>query len=135
MKIVIDSYAWIEIFLGSRKGRLALNSIEEAELVITPEIVLAEIARKYLREGVKENTVRSRLRTISESSEVSQIDEECAMKSGKAYLDIEEKARKLKINKPSLFDTIVLATARLNDSKVLTGDPHFRNLSETIWLS
>lgn len=135
MKIVIDSYAWIEIFLGSQKGRLASDTIEEAEVVITPETVLAEIARKYLREGVKEGIIRSRLLTISQSTEVSRIDEECAVESSKAYLEIEKKAKNLKISKPSLFDAIVLATARLNESRVLTGDPHFRDLPETIWLS
>ncbi len=66
MKIVVDSYAWIDIFLGSRKGREAADAIQEAELVLTPGVVLAEIARKYLREGLKENVIRSRLRTIAE---------------------------------------------------------------------
>jgi predicted nucleic acid-binding protein len=59
VKIVIDSHAWIEIFLGSQKGRLASDTIEEAEVVVTPESVLAEIARKYLREVVKEGIIRS----------------------------------------------------------------------------
>jgi predicted nucleic acid-binding protein len=135
VKIVVDSYAWIEIFLGSRKGREAADAIQEAELVLTPGVVLAEIARKYLREGLKENVIRSRLRTIAESTEVAQIDEEVAIASSKAYLEIEEKARKSKLDRPSLFDAIVLGTARVNGGKVITGDPHFRNLPETVWLS
>ena len=48
MKIVVDSYAWIEIFLGTEKGKSASKAIEDAEQAITPEIVLAEISRKYL---------------------------------------------------------------------------------------
>jgi hypothetical protein len=35
---------------------------------------------------------------------------------------------------PSLFDAIVLATGRVFEAKVLTGDEHFRNLPETLWL-
>jgi predicted nucleic acid-binding protein len=57
------------------------------------------------------------------------------MESSKANLEIEKKAKNLKISKPSLFDAIVLTTARLNESRILTGDPHFRDLPETIWLS
>jgi predicted nucleic acid-binding protein len=33
---------------------------------------------------------------------------------------------------PSLFDAIVLATARVYDSKVVTGDELFEGLSETL---
>ena len=51
MKIVIDPSAWVEIFLGSMKGQSVVEVIQDAELVLTPEIVLAEISRKYLREG------------------------------------------------------------------------------------
>ena len=134
VKIVVDAYAWIEIFLGSEKGQSAMEEIQDAELVLTPETVLAEIARKYLREGVKEQIIRSRLRTITESSELTHIDESTAMASGKAYVEILEKARKEKIEKPSLFDAVVLATARINGGKVLTGDQHFKDLPETIWL-
>jgi predicted nucleic acid-binding protein len=134
VKIVVDSYAWIEIFLGSKKGQSAFREISDAELVLTPEIVFAEISRKYLREGANENIIRSRLQTIFESSEPSRIDEAIAIASGKAYLEIEEKAKKEKMEKPSLFDGIVLATARVNNAKVLTGDPHFRALPDTLWL-
>ena len=134
MRIVVDSYAWIEIFLGSKKGQSAFLEIQDAELVVTPEMALAEIARKYLREGAREQIIRSRLQTISESSELSHIDEATAIGSGRAYLELQEKAKKENIDTPSLFDGIVLATARLNKAKVLTGDPHFRGLPETIWL-
>jgi predicted nucleic acid-binding protein len=134
VRIVVDSFAWIEIFLGSRIGQSALREIQDAELVLTPETVLAEIARKYLREGVGERIIRTRLKTISESSELSHIDETTALASGTAYLEIQEKARKEKMEKPSLFDAIVLASARINGAKVLTGDRHFNGLSETIWL-
>ncbi len=134
VKIVVDAYAWIEIFLGSKKGRSASQVIQDAELVLTPGTVLAEISRKYLREGAKEDVIRNRSKTISESSEVLAIDEEIAVVSGNAYLQIEEKARKSRIDKPSLFDAIVLGTARVNEANVLTGDVHFKDLPETVWL-
>jgi predicted nucleic acid-binding protein len=134
VKIVVDSYAWVEIFQGTEKGQSALKAILDSELVITPEIVLAEISRKYFREGAKEQVIRSRIRTISQSSELSQIDEVIAVESGRSYLEIAEIAKKAKNKKPSLFDAIVLATARVNNANVLTGDLHFRDLPETVWL-
>ena len=56
------------------------------------------------------------------------------MESGRAYVEIDERARKSKGKKPSLFDAIILATARVNKAKVLTGDLHFKDLPETMWL-
>ena len=47
----MDSYAWIEFFEGSEKGRKVLELLSSADEVITLDLTLAEIARKYLREG------------------------------------------------------------------------------------
>ncbi|MCP8315851.1 MAG: PIN domain-containing protein [archaeon] len=134
MKIVVDSYAWIEIFLGSEKGAKAKQIIGEAEEGRTPDIVLAEIARKYSREGVKEAEIRHRLRVIHATSIITSIDSEIAILAGKTYLESLERAQKEKLQNPGLFDAIVLATARAYNAKVITGDEHFRNLPETIFI-
>jgi len=134
VKIVADAYAWVELFSGSKKGKLVKTKMEEAETVITPDSVLAEVARKYLREGIEERKVRQRLSTILEASEPAYIDDEVAIEAGKASLQLEARAKKLGLKKPSLFDGLVLAIARRTDGKVLTGDPHFKELPETIWI-
>lgn len=134
MKIVADAYAWVELFSGSPKGEFAKKKMEEAEAVITPDTVLAEVARKYLREGVKEETTRHRLSTILEASEPAYVDDEIAIKAGMACLQLEKRAKERGLRKPSLFDALVLAVARKNHGKVLTGDEHFEGLPDTIWM-
>lgn len=109
--------------------------MEEADALITPDTVLAEIARKYLREGIEEEVVRQRLSQILEASEPAFIDDTIAVEAGRAYLELEERSRKLKLSKPSLFDGLILAVARINDARVLSGDQHFQGLPETIWIS
>ena len=106
----------------------------EAEEVFTPDTVLAEIARKYHRDGIADATIRTRLASILEASEILRIDEDVALAAGKAYRELESKARDEKLRKPSLFDAIVLADARTQDAKVLTGDRHFMGLPEALWL-
>jgi predicted nucleic acid-binding protein len=133
-KIVIDAYAWIEFFIGSEKGRRVKEIIEDADEVYTPGTVLAEIARKYLREGVDDETVDARLESISAASNIVHIDPELASEAARCYIEMAAKARKSKLNTPSLFDALVLAAGRLLKAKVLTGDEHFKNLSETVWL-
>jgi len=45
-----------------------------------------------------------------------------------------EKAKIEELKPPSLFDAIVLATARLLNAKVVTGDEHFKGMPETLWI-
>ena len=134
MKIVVDAYAWVEFFAGTRKGESVKDQMERAETVITPDTVLAEVARKYIREGISEETTRKRLSTVLEASEPADVDDGVAVEAGKAYLELEKRARDAGLEKPSLFDALVLAVARKSDGMVLTGDEHFRGLPETLWI-
>lgn len=134
MKIVADAFAWIELFSGTPKGAFAKKKMEEGEAVITPDTVLAEVARKYAREGMSQATIRKRLSTILEVSEPAYIDDEIALEASSAYLQLEKDAKEKGLKKPSLFDALVLAVARRHGGKVLTGDRHFEGLPETIWM-
>jgi predicted nucleic acid-binding protein len=134
VKTVIDTYAWIEIFIGSKSGEKAKEMLQKAEETYTPDIVIAEIARKYLREGMKEQIILERLTTIEETSEIIPIDKSIAIESAKCYMELMEKAKTEKLKEPSLFDAIVLATARTLGAKLVTGDEHFKEIKETIWI-
>jgi predicted nucleic acid-binding protein len=134
VKIVIDTYAWVELLIGSEKGKKVKELIENADEVYTPSTVLAETARKFLREGIDEKTITSWLEIITSASVMTQIDSTTALEAAKCQLELTKKAKMSKQNNPSLFDSIVYATARVNQCKILTGDEHFKNLPETIWI-
>lgn len=134
VKIVADAYAWIEIFLGSERGSKAKEILEEADEVYTPDTVLAEIARKYLREGTGEKIAIERLGIVASASDLTHVDVGVALEAARCYMQMSKTAKKEKLRAPSLFDAIVLATAKVLEAKVLTGDEHFRNLPETSWL-
>jgi predicted nucleic acid-binding protein len=48
VKYLIDSYAWIEYFIGSEAGEKVKPIIEDLEEKLTPTICLAEIYAKTL---------------------------------------------------------------------------------------
>lgn len=131
--IVFDSYAWIEYFLGSDSGKVVKNYIDVEE-VITPSIVLAEVARKYLREGVNEEDVDKRLNFIAANSTVLNIDVELSIAAAKAYLELFEKTKMERLKSPSLTDGIVLATGRILRAKIVTGDEHFKGFAEVVFI-
>jgi predicted nucleic acid-binding protein len=134
VKIVVDAYAWIELFRGSEDGRKAAEMMSQAMEVYTPGTVLAEIARKYIREGVAEEETTDRLRRIEEASQVAEIDIETAVLSAKGDIELRKRAISRGLQTPSLLDGIVLGTARRLGCRVLTGDEHFEELPETIML-
>ena len=134
MKTVVDSYAWIEHFIGSEKGGKVDEILQNSDEIYTPDAVLAEIARKYAREGVEEQIIYTRLQQIEDASDIVGLDAELALEAAKCYLEMEADAKKRKLTLPSLFDAVVLATGKSLDAKILTGDQHFKGLAETVWL-
>ena len=132
MKIVIDTHAWIELFIGSDKGRKVKEVIAKASDAFVPDIVFAEIARKYLKEGADEETVRQRLEWVTDIARIP-VNEEVALLSGKVYLELVEKSKAERTSKPGLA-AIVLAIARMLKAKVVTGDKHFKGLKEVVWI-
>jgi predicted nucleic acid-binding protein len=132
--VVVDTYAWVEIIRGTDKGRKAEELIANADNVYTPSIVLAELARKLLQEGEEVDDVKQKLEIIEQISLIADIDAKVAIESAKAWIELVEKARREKFSKPSLFDAIVLAIARLKNAKLITGDKHFHGLPEVIWI-
>jgi hypothetical protein len=58
-------------FLGTAKGDRTKRLISEAEEIRTPDIVLAEIARKYHREQLDHGILRTRLETINSTTIVT----------------------------------------------------------------
>ena len=130
---VYDTYAWIEYFRGSEKGAVVKRLLESQE-GYTPSIVLAEVARKYRREGFNEDDILKRLLFIVGKTEVVTIDIEISLKASEIYLELLELSKKLRLRTPSLADAIVYSIAMLKQDKLVTGDKLFRNMKNVIYI-
>jgi len=130
--VVYDTYAWIEYFLGSSKGVKVKELLKKGGY--TPSIVLAEISRKYLREGFSSQDVKKRLLFIETKTKVVEISVEIALKTGETYPELLQHARKIKERQPSLADAIVYSTALLLNKDLVTGDRLFRNLPHVLYI-
>jgi predicted nucleic acid-binding protein len=125
MRYVIDSYAWLEYFMGTEAGRRVRQIIDtEADEKLTPSICLAETYAKILK---TEDEEKAELRRafIKSRSALIPLDEDLAVQAAKTDV-----AMKKKVQNWGLADSIVLSTARDRKGKVVTGDPHFRGLDE-----
>jgi predicted nucleic acid-binding protein len=112
---LLDSFAWIEYFMGSKRGVKVKDYVEGDEPLYTPSICLTEIKSRYLRDG-KDPTTRIEL--IVERSFIVSLNEEIALLAA----DIKQK------HKLHTVDAIIYATAQHKNLTLVTGDQHFKDL-------
>jgi len=129
MRYVIDSYAWLEYFTGTSAGEKVRDILDStAHERLTPSICVAEVYAKSLRvEGLEKAELRRNF--IKIRSAVVPLTEELAVEAAK--IDVEMKER---VVGWGLADSIVLATTRGRKAKVITGDEHFKELADTVYI-
>jgi predicted nucleic acid-binding protein len=131
-KYVIDAYAWIEYFKASEYGETARKYVE-SNFSATPAIVVSEVSRKLQREiEVGNETPEGRLKRLEfvrATSQIVDLDFEIAAEAGRIDVEMKKKTRGW-----GLADSIVLCTARSVKAKVVTGDEHFRETDEAIFI-
>ncbi|MFA5416212.1 MAG: PIN domain-containing protein [Methanoregula sp.] len=124
--ILVDTYTWIEVLKNSDWGNRALAIIEQSSPAYIPVLTLYEL-QYWLEELYGHDTASIRIRTILSYSETIPADEEIAAFAG--LIKFEQTRKKSKMG---AVDCIILATARMHNLNVLTGDPHFQGLAESI---
>ena len=124
---VVDSYAWIEYFRGTSAGEAARPYLE-SDRAATSALTLGELKEKYLRE--KWSWFERDSAFIVNRTQIVNLDKEIALAAGEL-----NHGRKKVMNGWGMADSVVLATARGASAKVVTGDPHFRDVPEAILIS
>lgn len=134
MRLTIDSFAWIELIRGTPLGIATRARIEAADECFTPAIVLAEVAHRCRRDTLGERQIERELTAMTEASALVPITPDLAIAASAATKELRERAALRRLRPAGLADGLILATARLTESQLLTGDLHFRDLRETLWL-
>jgi|SRR3989344_5547935 len=125
MVTIFDTFTWIEYFTDTKNAEIIEKYIENED-IITPSIVLLELSYKADKEGWD---FKKHLDFIKIKSKIAGLNEEFIIKFGKIYNECKKKVRGI-----GLADIYILATAILNNGKVLTGDKHFESFEQTIFL-
>src|SRR3989344_6060760 len=126
-KYVLDSYAWIEYFLGSYKGEKVGKIVEaEENELFTPSIVVAEVTSVASRE---KRDAEQAYKNILMLSKTYELNHELAKEAGILHAEMRKKMHDF-----GMADAVILLTARKLDAKVITGDQHFKGLKEVIFI-
>jgi predicted nucleic acid-binding protein len=134
LKLIVDSYAWVEFLLAGPRGPEVKRHLEEPNDLFSPGIVLVEVARRLARDDANSALISGHLRSMTALSTIVPIDSDVAIETIGAVQVLRGHSQRKKLGPPSFADAIVLAFARRLGAKVLTGDRHFEGLPETEWI-
>lgn len=127
MVYLIDTYAWIEYFTGSKNGEKVKKIIEdENNIIITPECCLAEIKGWAIRENMDFEELYTIIRKVSNIQCILTQDwlEAAAIRS---------ELRKTRKGF-GMIDALIIAQQKRLGHKVVSGDPHFEHLKDVIYI-
>ena len=122
MNLLLDSWAWIEFFKGTEKGKKVKDLVKGSEVYTSAGNVYEVYYRLKEDEG-GEKTLNA-MNFMEDRCTILPIDKEVAIKAGEIRL--KEKLRAI--------DAFTLAAARMAKVKVLTGDAHFKGIKDAIFL-
>jgi len=117
--MLLDTYAWIEILIDSRKGRQALKLLENSRPA-TAVPSLSEIAVWALRNGMDPETI---VEKVSSESTVLDFTPKVAELAGRLHFKYRQKGAAW-----GLVDAMIYATALANGEQLLTGDSDFAKI-------
>jgi len=126
--MLIDSFAWIEYFMGTDKGIEVKKIVDDTTIAYTSPIIIAEIYSKSIRtDGIEKAEERKDF--ILHRCVFVPADEEIALEAGKIHAQMKKKVRDF-----GLADAFILATANKKNTRILTGDPHFKGIENVEFL-
>ncbi len=121
--VLIDSWCWIEYYKGTVNADAVARYIEGNMIAYVSTINLSEIYRWFLL-SYTDKEAKSALRDVKDRCFIVPVDEKIAIMAAKIKHEL----------KWGLGDSIMLATARTKNAKVVTGDPDFQGLDEAIFI-
>lgn len=125
---LIDTYAWVEYFIGSNKGKIVKEILEdENNIIITPECVLAELKGWAIREKFDFEELYQIVRKLSDIQCLTTED----------WLNAASIRNEMRKNQKDfeIIDALIIAQKDRFGCKVISDDQHFELIENTIFLS
>ena len=124
---IIDSYAWVEYFLGSEKGEILRRLFsDERNEFLTVECCLAEIKGWALREELDFDRL---LRIIKSNSGIEPISEYNWISAAQERFEQKKTQRDF-----GLIDSVILVKKKELKCKLVSGDKHFKGMKGVVFL-
>lgn len=124
---IIDSYAWVEYFIGSKKGEVLRRLfLDEKNRFLTVECCLAEIMGWCLN---NKHDFDKLFRIIRANSTIMTLTEHDWIDAGKERFE-----QKKTIRDFGLIDAVIVVKQKEMGCKIISGDKHFQSLKNVVFL-
>ena len=126
MRYLIDSWAWIEYLDGTKNGLKVKEILTEENEVFTLVLSLAEIISRAKRKGKDIEGVEN---AILVNSKIINVNVEMSKQAGLLHAEMRKVVKDF-----GLIDAFVLKAARELKAKIVTGDEHFKNFKNIVFI-
>ena len=120
--ILVDSYGWIEYFAGGKLADRYARYIETTEERILPTIIIYEVYKKLKAQIGEGQALEAYAYMLN--AKVVPLTEDLVLKAADISL-----ATGL-----AMADAIIYATAMDSNAKLVTSDPHLKNLESVTFI-
>src|SRR3990172_2966180 len=111
---VVDSSGWIEYFVNGRNADFFNSPIRATDNLLVPTICLYEVFKRILLELGEDEALQ--VTGIMSLGTIVELNRDIAIHAANISLEL----------KLAMADSIILATARVNNAKLWTQDEHFK---------
>ena len=126
---VLDAHAWVEYALNGPHADMIAAKLSSAHHPLTPATAIGELKEAMQRQHIPKSKISTVLLYVKNKSTVVNIDAEIAEKAAETNFQ-----HKKTIKGWGMLDSIVYAVTILKKGRVITGDPHFKNLPQVTYI-
>jgi len=114
---VVDSSAWLEYVAAGPNASFFAQAIESTSELIVPTISLYEVFKRIVQQRSENEALQ--VVAVMQQGKVVEMDSRIALSAARISVD----------HQLPLADSVILATARLNDALLWTQDSHFEGMT------
>lgn len=129
MRIVVDTWCWIELGKGSEYAGTVKQYLRSENNIIAPASIISEIVVKFVSGKIAAKELKLFLQMVRAYTNIYPIDQELAERAGKVYHKLRKRSRDM-----GIMDVYIYALAVREKAFVLTGDKDFKPFERVIYV-
>ena len=114
---VVDSSAWLEYLAAGPNAAYFAEAIENTAELLVPTLILYEVFKRIVQQRSENEALQ--VVAVMQQGKVAELDSRTALTAARISLD----------HQLPMADSVILATAKLNNALLWTQDSHFEGIS------